>query len=109
MTAPREPAPPEAETSALLELLGRARRALARGDEAELGRLLPLLIRLDGAPGAAPDRDRPGASRALLSLLDEAGQLAAQIRQVQAQLATRLRATGVHRRAGVAYRRASKL
>ena len=109
MTAPRDPGPAEAETGALLELLGRARRALARGGEGGFGRLLPLLTRLAGAPATAPERDRRGARRALLSLLDDAGQLAAQIRQVQARLATQLRATGVHRRAGVAYRRASKL
>jgi hypothetical protein len=109
MTAARRSAPLEAETTALLELLGRARRALAREDEAELARLLPLLAGLDGVPGAAPDRDRPGARRALLALLDEAGRLAAEIRQEQARLAAQLRATGAHRRAGVAYRRASKL
>ena len=71
MTIARKPAPLEAEMAALLDLLGRARRALASDDEA--------------------------------------GRLAGQIRQEQARLAAQLRAAGVHRRAGVAYRRASKL
>ena len=97
------------EPAALLDLLGRARRALARGDEAELGRLLPLLAGLEGVSGMAPERDRQGARRALLAVLDEAGQLAAQIREEQGRLAAQLRAAGIHRRAGVAYRRAGKL
>jgi hypothetical protein len=109
MTAARKPAPPDADMAALLDLLGRARRALAHEDEVELGRLLPLLAELESAPGAASDRDPPAARRALLSLLDEAGQLAAQLRREQARLAAELRATGVHRRAGFAYRRAAKL
>jgi len=109
MTSARAPAPLALEPAALLDLLGRARRALAHGDEAELGRLLPLLAGLEGAPCAAPERDPQGARRALLGLLDEAGQVAAQIRQEQARLAAQLRAAGVHRRAGVAYRRASEL
>jgi len=109
MTIARKPAPLKAEMAALLDLLGRARRALARDDEAEFGRLLPLLAGLDSAPGAAPERGPPGARRAVLALLDEAGQFAGQIRQEQARLAAQLRAAGVHRRAGVAYRRASKL
>ena len=109
MTIARDPAPLEAEMAALLDLLGRTRRALARGDEAEIGRLLPLLAGLGSAPGAAPERASPGARHALLALLDEAGQLVGQIRQEQARLAAQLRVAGVRRRAGVAYRRAGRL
>jgi hypothetical protein len=101
-------APPEARLAALLDLVGRARRALARDDEAELGRLLPLLAE-PGASGPMPDGQPTQARRALLALLDEAGQLAAQIHERQLLLAGQLRAAGVHRRAGVAYRRAGRL
>ena len=109
MTAARKAAPPGAQTAALLDLLGRARRALAHDDAAEVERLLPLLAALDGAPGAAPWRAPQGGRRALLGLFDEAGQIAGQLRQERARLAAQLRAAGVHRRAGVAYRRAGKL
>ena len=109
MTAARKAAPPGAETAALFDLLGRARRALAHHDAAEVERLLPLLAALDGAPGAAPGRAPQGGRRALLGLFDEAGQLGEQIRQEQARRAAQLRAAGVHRQAGVAYRRAGKL
>jgi hypothetical protein len=108
MTGACPPAPLAAEV-ALLDLLGRARRALARADEAELGRLLPLLARLRAAPEASPAGTPAPTRRAVLALLDEAGQLAGQIRQERARLAAELRAAGVHRRAGVAYRRASRL
>jgi hypothetical protein len=96
-------------TAAALDLLGRARRALAQGELPELGRLTALLEslrgQLDELPSAADRRLR----QSLLALLDEAGVLAQSLREEQARLARQLRDGGVHRRAGAAYRRAGSL
>jgi hypothetical protein len=99
---------PEAGLEAAIELLERARRAVAQGELPELERLAPLLDGLTrrlGAWSGGNDRRR----RRVLALLDEAGALPETLRAEQAQLAVQLRAAGVHRRAGAAYRRASKL
>jgi hypothetical protein len=45
----------------------------------------------------------------MLALLDEAGQLTVELRLQHGRLAGQLHDAGVHRRAGVAYRRAGKL
>lgn len=91
-----------------LDLLGRARRALAQGELPELGRLVGLLDGLrHGLDGAAPVDGR--LVRQILALLDEAGTLASALREEQARVAARLREEGCHRRAGVAYRRAGRL
>jgi hypothetical protein len=92
--------------AAALDLLGRARRALGRGELPELGRLTALLERLRGdLERLSPTADR-GLRPSLLALLDEAGLLTEALREEQAWLARQLRAGGVHRRAGAAYRRA---
>ena len=99
---------PEQGMAAALELLGRARRVLARGELAELGRLMARLDGLrDSLEGIAPPGERP--SRQALALLDEAGALAAKLREERARMAAQLREEGCHRRAGVAYRRAGRL
>jgi hypothetical protein len=99
----------ERVTTAALELLGRARRALGRGELAELGRLIALLESLRGVLGrVSPIADRR-LRASLLALLDEAGLLTETLRAEQACLARQLRAGGVHRRAGAAYRRAGDL
>jgi len=108
MSGARASGPRGAEV-ALLDLLGRARRALAHDDAAELDRLLPLLAGLRAAPEPSPAGAPAPTRRVLLALLDEAEQLAGQVREARARLAAELRAAGVHRRAGVAYRRASRL
>lgn len=94
---------------AALDLLGRARRALAQGELPELGRLTALLEslrdKLEHLPSAADGRVR----QSLLALVDEAGVLVERLREEQARLARQLRAGGVHRRAGAAYRRAGRL
>jgi hypothetical protein len=94
---------------AALDLLARARKALAQDELPELGRLTALLEslrgHLQGMPSAAERRLR----QSLLALLDEAGVLAQTLREEQARLAGQLRDGGVHRRAGAAYRRAGRL
>ena len=104
MTVACRSTPPRDTTAAWLDLLGRMRRALAADDLAELDRLMPLLAGLDGSADLAS-----GARKALLALLDEAGQLTAELRLQHGRLAAQLHDAGVHRRAGVAYRRAGKL
>ena len=104
----RAPDDPEDGLGAAIELLERARRAVARGEPPDLERLAPLL---DGLPdrlgpwSGTDDRRR----RRVLALLDEVGALTEALRAEQAQLAEQLRGASVHRRAGAAYRRASKL
>ena len=58
--------------------------------------------------GRLPEIDRRRRSR-LLALLDDVGSLTETLREEQARLAVQLRAAGDHRRAGTAYRRASRL
>jgi hypothetical protein len=95
--------------TAALDLLGRARRALGRDELAELGRLAALLERLRGELASlSSDADRR-LRASLLALLDETGRLTETLREEQACLARQLRAGGVHRRAGAAYRRAGHL
>jgi hypothetical protein len=109
MTAVRRSMPPRDTTAAGLDLLGRIRRALAAEDLSELDRLLPLLAGLDLAPDPRSAGDPAGSRKALLALLDEAGQLTVELRLQHGRLAGQLHDAGVHRRAGVAYRRAGKL
>jgi hypothetical protein len=95
--------------AAAIELLRQVRRLLARGDGIERGRLVAMLEALRselGAQRATEDRRLRGR---LLAVLDEAGALAEELGEEHRRLAAQLRATGVHRRAGVAYRRASRL
>jgi len=98
----------EARLAAARELLERARRALAAGELPELDRLAALL---EGLPGEL--RRLPGGDArlrgSLLALFDEAGRLTETLREEQARLAVQLHAAGAYRRAGAAYRRASKL
>jgi hypothetical protein len=95
--------------AAALESLRQARQALARGDALELGRLVPMLEALRSALGAQPAAgDRRWRGR-LLAVLDEAGALAEELGREHRRLAAQLRQAGVHRRAGAAYRRASRL
>jgi hypothetical protein len=101
--------PPRDTTAAGLDLLGRIRRALAAEDLSELDRLLPLLAGLDLALDPRSAGDPAGTRKALLALLDEAGQLTVELRLQHGRLAGQLHDAGVHRRAGVAYRRAGKL
>ena len=103
------PLEPEQAIAAALDLLGRTRRALARGDVPELGPLLALLESLRGALERTSAADDGRRRRALLALLDDAGAVAEKLREEQARVACRLREAGVHRRAGAAYRRASRL
>ena len=102
------PDDPEAGLEAAIELLERARHAVAQGELPALGRLAALLEglprRLDAWSGT-DDRRR----RRVLALLDEAGALTEALRAEQAQVAIQLRTAGVYRRAGAAYRRAGKL
>ena len=102
------PDDPEAALEAAIELLERARRAVARDELPELERLAPLLEGLAGRLAAWSGTDQRRRRR-VLALLDEAGALSEALRAGQAQVALQLRAAGVHRRAGAAYRRASKL
>ena len=99
----------EQDMAAALDLLGRARRALARGELPELVQLMALLERLRAALGRTSASHDRRLQRALLALLDEAGVVAENLREEHARVACRLREAGVHRRAGTAYRRASKL
>jgi hypothetical protein len=99
----------EQEMAAALELLGRARRALARGELPDPVRLMALLESLRGALGGASAADDRRQPQALLALLDEAGGVAEKLREERARVARQLREAGVHRRAGAAYRRASRL
>jgi hypothetical protein len=94
---------------AALDLLARARKALATGELPELGRLMALLKGLRGGLEGLPAADDRRLRQNLLALLDEAGILAEKLREEQARLATELRKAGVHRRAGAAYRRAGRL
>jgi hypothetical protein len=98
----------EARVAAAHDLLARVRRALAGGELLELERLAPLLEALASQVGRLPRTDQRLRAH-LLALLDEAGRLAETLRQEQARLAVQLRAAGAHRRAGTAYRRASRL
>ncbi|HSA80676.1 MAG TPA: hypothetical protein VLE23_07615 [Geminicoccaceae bacterium] len=99
----------EQDLAAALDLLGRARRALARGELPDLGRLMALLESLRAAlerPSGAGDRR---LRRALLAVLDEAGIVAEQLREEEARVACELREAGAHQQAGAAYRRAGRL
>jgi hypothetical protein len=98
----------EARLAQAQDLLGRVRRAVADGGLAEVDRLAPLLRGLAQQLGRLPQADRRLRAR-LLALLDEIGSLIQMLRAEQARLAVRLRAVGAHRRAGTAYRRASRL
>lgn len=109
MTGAPAPAAPRDDTTRLRDLLGRVRRALVQDDMAELGRLMPLLAGLGTAPAFARDGDPAGLRRDLLGLLDEASRLTGAMQDEHARLAAQLRGAGDHRRAGVAYHRASKL
>jgi len=111
MSATGAGAPLELEQgmAAALDLLARARRALARGEPPDLGRLMALLGSLRGALERPPAVDDRRLRRALLALLDEAGIVAEHLREEQARVACQLRAAGAHRRAGAAYRRAGRL
>jgi hypothetical protein len=105
---PGAPLELEQDVAAALDLLGRARRALARGELPELDQPMALLESLRAALGRTASHDRR-RQRALLALLDEAGVVAEKLREEHARVAGRLREAGVHRRAGSAYRRASRL
>jgi hypothetical protein len=102
------PDDPEAGLVAAIELLERARRAVARGEPPDLERLARLLEGLPARFGPCSGADHRRRRR-VMALLDEAGTLTEALRAEQAQLAIQLRAAGVHRRARAAYRRASKL
>jgi hypothetical protein len=108
-TGARAPLELDRDMAAALDLLARARRALARGEPPDLGRLMALLGSLRGALERPPGADGPRLRRALLALLDEVGIVAEQLRQEQERLARQLREAGAHRRAGAAYRRAGRL
>ena len=83
----------------------RARRALAEDELPELGRLLPLLESLRGRARRALRRGRPArCRRELLALLDEAGRLAAELRDEQARPG---RAAARQRRSSACRRRLS--
>ena len=69
---PRAPLELEQDMVAALDLLGRARRALARGELPELDQPMALLESLRAALGRTATHDRR-RQRALLALLDEAG------------------------------------
>lgn len=99
----------EQATVAALDLLGRARGALAQGELVELGRLMTMLEALRGQLGRLSATDDRHLRRGLLALLDEAGALAEKLARQRAHVAAQLREAGDHRRAGAAYRRASRL
>ncbi len=98
----------EARLAATQDLLERVRRAVAARQPAELDRLAPLLQGLADQLGGLPEIDPRLRSR-LLALLDDVGSLTETLREEQARLAVQLRAAGAYRRAGTAYRRASRL
>lgn len=106
--APKPGTELEARLAAALDLLQRARRALARADLAALERLAPMLQGLPGELGRWSGTDRRGPGR-ILALLDEAGALSEALHAERARLEVQLRAAGAYRRAGAAYRRASRL
>jgi hypothetical protein len=107
-TGPQAALKLEQDVAAALDLLRRARGALAQRELPELGQLTALLESLRDSLGRI-SADDPRRRRALLAVLDEAGVVAEKLREKQALLACRLREAGVHRRAGAAYRRAGRL
>ena len=98
----------EGRLAAIHDLLERARRAVAAGEPPELDRLAPLLQGLADKLGRLPEADQRLRVR-LLALLDDVVRLTGMLRNEQARLAGQLRAAGVFRHAGTAYRRASRL
>ncbi len=100
---------PADDMAAALDLLARARQALAADALPELARLLPLLEALRARLADLSPADPAQRRRALLALLDEAGRLAARLRAEHDGLAAQLRESGSRRLAGAAYRRAGRL
>ena len=99
----------EQATVTALDLLARARRTLAQGELVELGRLMTMLEGLRSQLGRLSRADDRRLRRGLLALLDEAGALSEKLARERAHVASQLHEAGDHRRAGAAYRRASRL
>jgi hypothetical protein len=95
-----------AEIAAAADLLARARRELAAGRTPAIDPLPALVEALErrlGSLSVVPADLRP----ALLALLDEAARLAGELDVEMGDLAGRLCADGIRRRAEEAYRRPS--
>lgn len=103
-----DPARTSAQLRAAADLLARARRDLAAGGAPDLQALLRSMETIDRELARVPAASAHTLRPALLTLLDEAARLTADLQAQRTELAARLRAASTHLRAGTAYRRAGK-